>query len=45
MTAILGAGVVPLALEMMGFAGADVREGAAALREKRPPSFSPDSPF
>ncbi len=34
-----------LALEMMGFAGADVREGAAALREKRAPRFDPDSPF
>jgi len=34
-----------LALEMMGFAGSDVREGVAALRQKRPPSFSPDSPF
>ena len=34
-----------LALEMMGFAGADVREGAAALREKRPPEFEPGSPF
>jgi enoyl-CoA hydratase len=30
-----------LALEMMGFAGPDVREGAASLREKRPPRFTP----
>jgi len=29
-----------LALEMMGFAGPDVREGAASLREKRPPRFA-----
>jgi len=29
-----------LALEFLDFAGPDVREGAAALREKRPPSFS-----
>ncbi len=28
-----------LALEFMGFAGPDVREGLASLREKRPPSF------
>ena len=28
-----------LALEFMGFAGPDVREGVAALKEKRPPSF------
>ena len=34
-----------LALEMMGFAGSDVREGAAALRAKRAPNFAPDSPF
>ncbi|MCL4743943.1 MAG: enoyl-CoA hydratase/isomerase family protein [Burkholderiaceae bacterium] len=34
-----------LALEMMGFAGSDVREGVAALRAKRPPSFAPDEPF
>jgi enoyl-CoA hydratase len=34
-----------LALEMMGFGGADVHEGAKALREKRPPSFDPTPPF
>jgi enoyl-CoA hydratase len=28
-----------LALEILGFAGADAREGVAALREKRPPAF------
>ncbi len=28
-----------LALEFMGFAGPDVREGIASLREKRPPRF------
>ena len=28
-----------LALEFMGFAGPDVREGVAALRERRPPKF------
>lgn len=28
-----------LALEMMGFLGGDVREGLAAVREKRPPQF------
>jgi enoyl-CoA hydratase len=28
-----------LALELMGFAGADAREGLAALRERRPPRF------
>jgi len=28
-----------LALEFMGFAGPDVREGVAAIREKRPPDF------
>ncbi|WP_161881013.1 enoyl-CoA hydratase/isomerase family protein [Deinococcus alpinitundrae] len=31
-----------LALEFMGFAGPDVREGAAARREKRPPNFTDD---
>ena len=29
-----------LALEMLGFFSPDVREGVAALREKRPPNFS-----
>ena len=33
-----------LALEFMGFAGPDVREGLASLREKRAPSFEPKSP-
>jgi enoyl-CoA hydratase len=28
-----------LALEFMGFAGPDVREGVASLRERRPPSY------
>ena len=28
-----------LALEFMGFGGPDVREGVAAVREKRPPKF------
>ena len=28
-----------LALECMGFAGPDVREGIVSLREKRPPQF------
>ncbi|ABE43569.1 enoyl-CoA hydratase/isomerase family protein [Polaromonas sp. JS666] len=31
-----------LALEMLGFAGADAREGFAALNEKRAPRFAPD---
>jgi enoyl-CoA hydratase len=34
-----------LALEMMGFAGPEVAEGAASLREKRSPDFDPDCPF
>ncbi|MDQ8033431.1 enoyl-CoA hydratase [Bordetella genomosp. 1] len=34
-----------LALEFMGFAGPDVREGVASLREKRPPAFGTDAPF
>jgi enoyl-CoA hydratase len=28
-----------LALEFLDFAGPDVREGVAAVREKRPPAF------
>jgi enoyl-CoA hydratase len=32
------------ALEMLGFAGSEVREGLAALREKREPVFDPRSP-
>lgn len=34
-----------LALEFMGFAGPDVREGIQSLRERRAPNFKPDSPF
>ncbi|CAM3930908.1 enoyl-CoA hydratase/isomerase family protein [Bordetella tumbae] len=34
-----------LALEFMGFAGPDVREGIQSLRERRPPNFSADAPF
>jgi enoyl-CoA hydratase len=34
-----------LALEMLGFTGPDVREGAASLRTKRPPKFDPACPF
>jgi enoyl-CoA hydratase len=30
-----------LALEFLGFAGPDLREGLASLREKRPPRFEP----
>jgi len=33
-----------LALEMLGFTGPEVKEGLAALREKRPPSFPPEPP-
>jgi enoyl-CoA hydratase len=33
---------VSLALEFMGFAGADVREGVASLRDKRAPRFVAD---
>ena len=33
-----------LALEFLGFNGPDVREGLASLRDKRRPSFGPDSP-
>ena len=34
-----------LALEFLAFSGPDVREGIAAIREKRPPKFDPDSPL
>ena len=34
-----------LALEFMGFAGPDVREGVSSLRERRPPDFRRDDPF
>jgi enoyl-CoA hydratase len=34
-----------LALEFMGFAGPDVKEGVAALREKRAPRFDERDPF
>ena len=34
-----------LAMEFMGFSGPEVREGLAALREKRRPNFDPKSPF
>src|SRR4051794_7665338 len=34
-----------LALEFMGFAGPDVKEGIASLRERRAPKFEPDCPF
>ena len=32
------------ALEMLGFAGSEVREGLAAHLEKRKPNFDPESP-
>ena len=32
-------------IEFMGFAGPDVREGVASLREKRKPDFDKRSPF
>ncbi len=34
-----------LALEFMGFAGPEVREGITALREKRPAQFDPNSGY
>jgi enoyl-CoA hydratase len=34
-----------VALEMLGFSGAEVREGLAAVRERRPPAFPADAPF
>ena len=34
-----------LALEFLGFSGPDVREGVAALREKRAPRFDDQQPF
>jgi enoyl-CoA hydratase len=34
-----------LALEFMGFTGPEVKEGLAALVEKRPPAFQPDCPL
>ena len=34
-----------LALEMLGFAGDEPREGVTSLREKRDPKFSPESPL
>lgn len=34
-----------LALEFMGFSGPDVQEGIQSLRDRRPPSFDPKSPF
>lgn len=34
-----------LALEFMGFAGPDVREGIDSLRQRRAPGFDPRSPF
>ena len=33
-----------LALEFLGFGGKELPEGVAALRERRPPRFPPDSP-
>lgn len=32
------------ALEMLGFAGDEVREGLSALKERREPNFNPESP-
>ncbi|CAM5206055.1 Enoyl-CoA hydratase OS=Castellaniella defragrans OX=75697 GN=HNR28_002552 PE=3 SV=1 [Castellaniella defragrans] len=34
-----------LALEILGFAGPDAREGLASLREHRKPKFAPESPI
>ena len=34
-----------LALEFMGFSSPEVKEGLASHREKRKPSFPPDSPL
>jgi enoyl-CoA hydratase len=34
-----------LALELMGFSGPDLREGLAAIREKRKPNFGSSCPF
>ncbi len=34
-----------LALEFMGFSGPEVKEGVAAMREKRKPEFDPESPL
>jgi enoyl-CoA hydratase len=34
-----------LALEFMGFAGPDVREGVSSLRERRAPDFGPADPW
>src|SRR5690606_15206296 len=34
-----------LALEFMGFAGPDVREGIQSLRERRAPDFDSGAPF
>jgi enoyl-CoA hydratase len=33
-----------LALEFLGFSGEELTQGVAALREKRPPKFPPESP-
>ncbi len=33
-----------LALEFLGFSGPEAKEGVASFREKRPPTFPPDSP-
>ena len=33
------------AFEMLGFVGAEGREGLDALKEKRDPSFDPDCPI